>query len=310
MKKKILLIVFCYLVSAICYQSSAIFAAERAVISVIFSSDIEPYQQCWQGFREFLEEKNVALWVSEHNLEKDKPEIISSKINKKNPDIVFTLGTKASKLAKEKIKDIPIIFSMVLNPELIIGPNITGVSMDIAPAMKLSEIKKILPEVKRIGLVYSPKTTPLYKEISEECKEFGFQLIGRKVDSGKEFPDALKEICWQIDCFFMITDSEIYFSQSVEYLLLESLRKKFPVIGLSSFYTKAGALISFDCDYKDLGKQAGEIALKIVDGEKPANVQPSRPRKIKLSLNLITAERLDIKIPPAIIKEASEVFDK
>jgi len=108
----------------------------------------------------------------------------------------------------------------------------------------------------------------------------------------------------------MIPDPKIYFPRSVEYLLLESLRKRFPVVGLSRLYTKAGALLSFDCDYKDLGRQAGEIALRILDGENPADIQPQRPGKIKFSLNLLTAERLGIKIPSVIITEASEVFGK
>lgn len=286
------------------------FAVERAAISVVFSSALGPYQQSREGFKEFFEEKKVALWISEYNLKKTNPEVICSRIKEERPDLVFTLGTKASKLVKEKIKNIPVVFSIILNPQAVVDINVTGVSMDIPPAMKLRKIKKILPEVKRIGLIYSPKTTPLYREISKTCKEFGLQIIRRKIDSGKELPDALKEISWQIDCFLMIADSEIYFPQSVEYLLLESLRGKFPVIGLSSFYTKAGALISFDCDYEDLGRQAGEIALRILDGEKPANIKPARPRKINLSLNLIAAERLDIKIPSAVIKEATEVFGK
>ena len=159
-------------------------------------------------------------------------------------------------------------------------------------------------------MIYSPKSSWRYEETTEACKELGVQLIGRKIESGKEFTGALKEISRQIDCFLMIPDSKIYFPKSVEYLLLESLREKIPVVGLSSRYTKAGALFSFDCDYNDLGRQAANIALKIFNGENPADIKPVKPRKINLSLNIITAKRMRIKIPPRIIKEASEVFGK
>lgn len=286
------------------------FGVERAVISVIFSSDIAPYSQSWEGFKEFLEEKKVTLLVSKHNLKKETPEAVYPRINMERPDIVFTLGTKASKLTKEKIKDIPVVFCVVLNHRAIIDLNVTGVSIDIPPGVKLRKVKRIFPNVKRIGIVYSAETTSLYKEVLQVCRELGLQLIGKKVDSGKEFLNAIEEISWQIDCFLMIPDFKIYFPQSVKHLLLESLRKKFWVVGLSSLYTKAGALISFDCDYNDLGRQAGEIALRILNGEKPANINPLGPGKIKLSLNLITAERFSIKIPPQIIREASEVFGK
>ena len=305
MKKNFLLL--CQTVSFVLYFSSVISAAPRVAVSVIFSSDLKPYQESWQGFKAFLDEKGLGLWVSKHNLGETNPEEIFSKVRREKPDLVFALGTRASKLARERIKDVPVVFSMVLDPGMIVGPNISGVSLDIPAKMKLREVKRVLPNVKKIGLIYSSGTISQYREISQTCQELGFQLIARKIDAAKEFPRALKEIAGQADCFLMIPDPKIYFPRQVEHLLLESLRRKFPVVGLSSFYTKAGALISFDCDYKDLGRQAGEIALKIIDGENPADIQPQRPRKIKFSLNLLTAERLEIKIPSAIIKQASEV---
>jgi putative ABC transport system substrate-binding protein len=121
-------------------------------------------------------------------------------------------------------------------------------------------------------------------------------------------PDAFKELWRQIDCFLIIPDSRVYSAKSVEYLLVEAFRKTIPVIGLSSSYTKAGALISFECDYEDLGEQAAEIALKILNGEDPAKIKYLGPKKINFSLNLLAAQRLDIKISSDVIKEAKEVF--
>jgi putative ABC transport system substrate-binding protein len=278
------------------------------VVSVVFSSDIEAYQQAWSGFEEFFGEKKVSLWVSEYNLKKEEPVEVYSKINKERPDIVVTLGSQASKLAKEKIKGIPVVFCMILNPQQMIGSNITGVSMEILAEIQIKGIKEILPDAKNIGLIYSPGSKGNYEAISWVYGQKGFKLITRKIGSEEELSGALKDISSQIDCFLMIPDSRIYSSISVKHLLIQSLREEFPVIGLSSLYTKAGALFSFDCDYEDLGRQAGGITLRILNGEKPGNIAPLIPKKTKLSLNLATAERLGIKIPSQIIKQASEVF--
>ena len=304
MRKSLLLIVILCLV----FPTAWCYATKRVVVTVVFPSDVEAYQQAWNGFKEFFDEKGVSLWASEYDLKQDEPAEVYSRINKERPDIVLTLGTKASKLAKEKIKDIPVVFCMVFDPQKITALNITGVSMEIPAKIKLQGIKRILPHTKKIGLIYSPGSTPAYEEISLLCSSIGFEIVRRKIDSEEEFPDALKDISHKIDCFLMIPDSKIYFLKSVEYLLLESLRKGFPVVGLSSHYTKAGALFSFDCDYNDLGRQAAKITLKILNGEKPANIKPSNPKKINLSLNRSAAERLGIKIPSQITKEASEVF--
>lgn len=303
LRTKFLLFILCLIFPTVwCY------AAERVAVSVVFSSDLDAYQQAWNGFKEFLGEKKVSFGVSEYHLKEEESEQFYSTINQEKPDIVITLGTKASKLAKEKIKDIPVVFCMVFNPREITGLNITGVSMEIPVETKIKGIKKILPNAKRIGLIYSTESAPDHEEISRVCGLIGFTLFAKKIDSEEGLPGALKDISGQIDCFMMIPDSKIYSPMSVKHLLLESLRKEFPVFGLSSSYTKAGALFSFDCDYADLGRQAAEITLRILNGEKPSDIAPSVPKKIKLSLNRSVAERLGIEIPSQIIKESSKVF--
>jgi putative tryptophan/tyrosine transport system substrate-binding protein len=108
--------------------------------------------------------------------------------------------------------------------------------------------------------------------------------------------------------FPYISDPNIYLPKATEFLLLEALQKKVPVVGLSSSYTKAGAITAFDCDYDDLGKQAAELILKIINADPVAVKETIAPRKIKFSLNLKVAERLEIAVPPEIINEAGEVF--
>jgi len=82
------------------------------------------------------------------------------------------------------------------------------------------------------------------------------------------------------------------------------------VVGLSSTYVRAGALISFDCDYEDLGRQAAELALGKLERERKVDTRFVRPRKVKFFLNQLTAEILGINIPPEMIEQASEVFGK
>jgi putative ABC transport system substrate-binding protein len=82
------------------------------------------------------------------------------------------------------------------------------------------------------------------------------------------------------------------------------------VVGLSRYYSKDGAIISFDCDYLDMGKQAGELAVKIIDGTKPKDIASVQPRKINFSLNLIVAKKLGVKFSPEIIKAATFIYEE
>lgn len=304
MKIKAILLSFIILVVA----WSQCWAVDRALVSVIYSSDIEPYLQAWVGFREYFNDKKIALWFTEYFMTDKNTESIIQQVSAEKPDIVFTVGTKATRLAEKNLNKIPIVYSMVLNPEKLTGPNLAGVLLDIPIKMQIESICKIYPEGKKLGVIFTADSVDRVDEMSRVCKDLGLQLIKRKVNDERELPAALTDITWQINCLLMIPDAKIYFPQSVKYLLLESLRQKFPVIGLSKYHTKSGALLSTDVDYKDLGRQAGEVALRVLGGEKPDTIKPLKPRKVNISLNLFTAERLGLKFSPEILKNTENVF--
>jgi len=306
-----LFVILCFTVGFFsCLTVKPCYATGKLAVAVIFSSNNEAYAQAWNGFHSYFDEHNVSLVVTTYTIEDQGPEVICSDIRARNPVLVFTIGTRASKLAKEQIKDIPVIFCMVFDPHEFVGTNSTGVSMGIPVETRLEGIRRVLPRARKIAVIYSAETAEIYREVEQKGSQVGLTVIGRRIDSQREFPGALKEMAHSMDCFLMVPDSQLYSPVSVKNLLLESLREGFPVVGLSSHYTKAGALFSFDCDYGDLGRQAAEFASRIARGERPAAIPPSSPRKIRLSINRVAADRLGTTLSSEIVREASEVFGK
>ena len=291
-------------------SSSFCFGSTQTKISIIFSSDIKPYQQFSRGFKLFFAEKNITPLISEYYLDRQTPEIVIQRILMGNPDLVLTIGPQATILVNQKIRTVPVIFSMILDYREIKNPNSTGVYLDVSVKTKLEYIKMILPDVKRIGVIYSSKSISTYNKILEECDKMKYQLISRKVSSCKEFKSAFQKINGKIDTFLMVPDTKVYFDQSVKYLLLEGIRRKLPVIGLSSAYTKAGAFASLENNYFESGKQTGAMSLRIIHGTKPSRITPANPEHVNFSINLLVAARLGISIPSHIIEKSSEVFGK
>ncbi|MFH1860645.1 MAG: ABC transporter substrate binding protein [bacterium] len=310
MKKRLFTIIYLF-VTTLLLLNTPCHALDQAAISVVFSSDMEEYHQAWEGFNGFFMKNGVDLSVSTHNLANNDMETICSKIKKEKPQLILAIGTKALKLLKMGIQDIPILGCMVMNQYDLEQTNVTGVTMSIPTNIKLEWINRNIPQAKTIGLIYSTETTELAAKISQDCNKFGYKVIVRKINSGKEIAEALQGMGYKIDCFLMIPDASIYFSKSIEYLLMEGLKKKFAIIGLSSHYTKAGAFASFDCDYKDIGRQTAEMAMKILNGQSlTINLPPESPFKTTFSLNLLVAEKIGIKLQPSTIKEAKGVFGR
>jgi len=162
---------------------------------------------------------------------------------------------------------------------------------------------------KKIGIMYDPsKTKKLVEGYIRESEGSGFEVLTKQVNSIDEVYHAVREFRPQIDCLMIIPDSSVYSTQSTGDVLLFCLRENIPVIGLSSKYVKAGALFSLECNYKELGKKSGELAARILNGDKPSDIPYEHPKKYKLSLNLIVAERIGAVIPKELIEEADDVY--
>jgi len=194
---------------------------------------------------------------------------------------------------------------MVLNP--VSGTNITGVILSIPPAVKLEMLQKILPERKKIGLIYSKKTGEMAKDISLVCAKKKLQLFAEELKKQEDFLACVEKLQKDIDCFWMLSDPDIFSPQSTKYILMKGIKEKMPVIGISFVYVKAGALFALDCDYEDIGRQSAELALKILTDAKKGIPSFEFPRKADLSLNLIVAKEIGIEIPEKIVKDAKEV---
>ena len=73
---------------------------------------------------------------------------IFREIRSSMPDLILAVGADAL-LGLKAIKDIPIVYAMVSNPESIpfAGANITGVSMNISPEKQLSLLREAFPDL-------------------------------------------------------------------------------------------------------------------------------------------------------------------
>ncbi|MBM4256658.1 MAG: hypothetical protein FJ147_12275 [Deltaproteobacteria bacterium] len=105
-----------------------------------------------------------------------------------------------------------------------------------------------------------------------------------------------------------IADQTVLSPRTAEPILLFSFRNRIPFAGLSTSWAKAGALYALDRDYKDVGTQCGELALKILRGTPAGTLPPQTPRKVAYALNLKTAEHMKLSLPQPLIDGAQQVF--
>jgi len=285
-------------------------AEKEAGIVVVKGRDIAPYNMAVSGLKKALQEQKYLLKVVEVDFQgEDRLGPIKEAIDTLQAGVVIALGTSATRAVRGMRHGLPVVYTMILNPAQS-GIQPPGVPMDIPPEVKLRETMRILPNIKRVGLIHSIGYQAEVEKIARACETLGLRLVAREIESQKDFSAALSEILKEADCFLMVADPVIYMPRTVEYLLLESLKCRIPVIGLSSAYAKAGAFIAFDCDYTELGRKTAELSLRILNGEKGALEETVVSKKVRFSLNLRAAERMGIGVSSTMIDEAGQLFGR
>lgn len=302
--KRFILALLCLLLIGIPISSQK--STSKLLIAVVKEKGLKEHDIAVEGFCEELNKEKISFQLENFD-ERDTKLIARLKLLK--PDIILAVGIVAAERVTPEIQNIPIVFSMVMDPKGsgITAKNIYGASIDIPVRIQLETIKQVLPKLTRIGVIYNPpENENLIKEARAIAKELGLDLKTYPVQSEPDIPQLNK---LPIDVLWIIVDSVVCTKSIIlEQLLRTGLESGIAVMGYSQNYAKAGALIGISCDYRDIGRQSGEIALKVLKNEPPIELKNSVPRIVKFYLNRTAARELGIALPDAIYKKASEVY--
>ncbi len=289
-------------------------AAAGAKIAVLVSSSEAPFDEALAGFQEYLSKQGLNPDYDIYRLggNASQAEQAIQKIRKNGARVLFTLGSVATHAAAhvQKTSAIPVVACLVLRSEALTKrPSVTGVGLEFPAEVQLQWIKTILPDVKTIGVLYSPgENKNRIDHARRIASRMGLRLEAIEVHAPRDVPSALATLAKNVDVLWGLPDSLILSPHLAKHILLFAFRNNIPFIGPSDRWTKAGALYSLDWDYRDLGAQCGGMALQILQGILPDKIPPASPRKVQYSINMKTAEYLKLSIPDSVLQKARSVY--
>lgn len=288
---------------------SAVAASPKVVI--VLSQESSPYVDMVQGFRTSLAGAGVQAQIEIHNLKGNSehaPNVLRPFKNEP-PTMFLTAGSLATQAVLAEHEEVPVIASLTAHLEKFKKGNLTGVGLEFSLESQFDVMRRILPELATVGVLYSPKENQeTIDTASKFAKKIGVKLVAKPVDTPRELPDALESLANNIDLLWGITDQVVVSPQTAEPILLFSFRNKIPFAGLSTPWVKAGSFYALERDYGDIGNQCAEIVVKILNKTAPGTIQVVPPRKVLFSINLKTARTMHLKLSEQIISGASQVF--
>jgi putative ABC transport system substrate-binding protein len=290
----------------------------RIKLAVIKSLDLPEYNLALDGFLGALQATGYEPVTTTVTLESGDASIDRALDGLRNtkPDLILALGGRAAAEISLREKKTPIVFSMVLKSlsespatgELATQSNVTGASLNIPFRVQLQKIKLAFPTARRVGVISDPsQTKSLVDSVRSMAKVSDMELRVQWVKNENDIPNAIRALSDSIDVFWMLPDRTVLTPRSSRFIIFELIKEGIPIMGLSSAYVKAGALLALDCNYIDIGRQSGELAVRILAGQPPAQLQQTQPRAFTLAVNMKVREHLRVPLDDRVIKDSNVV---
>lgn len=239
----------------------------------------------------------------------------------KKVDLICAIATPMaqSSFGAAKDTDIPVIFTAVTDPvaaelaksDKTPNGNVTGTSDKLPVASQLAMIRAILPDAKKIGIMYSTSEVNSVSAIEEykaAAAEYGFEIVESGIATAADIPLAADDLVSKVDCINNLTDNTVV--SSLPIILEKAAAMNIPVFGSEVEQVKIGCLATVGLDYYDLGKQTGAMAAQVLKGEKKASeINFQIIEEASFYGNTAVAANLGITLPADLTSTAKEMFD-
>lgn len=274
---------------------------------------------CREGFLAGLAEEGIVegdnLTVINENAQFDTGianQIAQGFVGKK-VDLIAAIATPVAQSAFNAAQgtDIPVVFTAITDPvvAMLTEGNVTGTSDMLPVEAQLKLIRTMLPDAKKIGILYTTSEVNSESTIAEykrQSGDYGFEIVDVGVSTTTDIPLAMDRILTQVDCITNLTDNTVV--GALPTVLDKANEKNIPVFGSEIEQVKLGCIAAEGIDYIVLGKQTGRMAAKILKGESKASEMPYEIfEDSNLYINTEVMSTYGVTLPEEFMERAMDV---
>ncbi len=255
----------------------------------------------------FVDGQNIKIDYQNAQGEQANCQTIAQKLINDKDDLILAIATPAAQAVANLTKDIPILVTAVTDPasaKLVKsneapGTNVSGTS-DLTPVeAQINLIKKIVPNVKKIGFLFCSSEQNSYFQIDiakKVCDELGIEYTEATVSSTNEVQQVTQSLVGKVDAIYIPTDNML--ASSMATVATVAIPAKLPVFCGEEGMTMAGGVATYGINYYELGKQTAKQAVKILNGEaEPSTMPIEYLETCTLTVNNDMVQKIGITIP-------------
>ncbi|MBW9054246.1 ABC transporter substrate-binding protein [Rhizobium mesosinicum] len=234
------------------------------------------------------------------------------------PNVIVPISTPSAQAVVSSTRDIPVVFTAVSDPlgaQLVKnmdkpGGNVTGLS-DMSPVGEhIALIKEILPNVKTIGYLYNSgeaNSVSLLAALKAEADKAGIALVESAATKSAEVQGAARALVGRADAIYIPTDNTII--SALEGAVAVAEESKLPLFTADTDSVSRGSIAALGFNYYDVGKQTGEIVVRVLKGENPGDIAVKTAAGSDLVINKAAAAKMGVTLPQTVLSRANKVIE-
>src|SRR5690606_37471618 len=136
------------------------------------------------------------------------------------PDVIVAIATPSAQAVVAATKTIPVVYSAVTDPVAAqLGPsleasgtNVTGVSDRLELARQVEVIKQLVPEARKVGMVYNPgeaNSASVVEQLRELLPTMGLSLVEASAPRTVDVGAAARSLVGKVDVIYTNTDNNV-----------------------------------------------------------------------------------------------------
>jgi putative ABC transport system substrate-binding protein len=291
----------------------------------VLAQDIQP--GLLETFRDelrklgYVEGKNITIQVRNAAGRSDRLPALAEDLLRLKVEVILAVNTPAAQAAKKATGTVPIVIMRVADPVksgLVAslahpGGNVTGLSFmpDELGAKGVQLLRETLPSISRVAALYqadNPGALVVVAETERRTAQLGLQFLRLPVRDPSEFQDAFRAAARaHTEALFVMDDGAI--TKHRRQLLDLAANHSLPVVSIYKDFAQAGGLIAYGPSLPAVYRRAAYYVDKILKGEEPSRLPVEQPTQFDLVVNLKTARKLGITIPPSLLLRANQIIE-
>jgi putative ABC transport system substrate-binding protein len=247
------------------------------------------------------------------------PQLAASLVQDK-PSAIVTTCIPSTRAAKGATGTIPVVMSVDGDPVgagLVAslarpGGNVTGewTLFDQLIVKWLELLHIAVPKVSDVAILFNPDNLldPYWSaQFEEAAQRVGVKAVRFEARTPADLDRAFANMKTQ-SAGGLVINVEAFLASQVQHIVSLADRYKLPAIYGFREFTDAGGLMSYGVSFRDYYKRVARYVDLVLKGVKPADLPVEQPTKIELVVNLATARKLGVSMPPQLLVRADEVI--